>query len=105
MSGSIKTKLDSVKREAADELNYKSHSEDGVHFLTGTDAAPTAMYYGFIVTGESTVISSITYVNAAKQTGDITLVTMVQGMYYTIPGGFSTITLTSGDMILLKKTH
>jgi hypothetical protein len=91
-------------RLQADDANYKLHSEDGVHFLTDTNPAPTSTYYGFIVTGSTTNISSITYIDDAKVTGSILDITMVQGGYYPISSGFSTITLASGDMMLLKKT-
>jgi len=87
----------------SDALNYKAHAEDGIHFLSGTVAAPDNVYYGFVVTGEGTVIDSITYINTSLITGDIADITMVQGLYYTIPGNFSSITLTSGDMMLLKR--
>jgi len=99
------TDIKSIKREVADELNYKANSEDGVHFLSGTSAAPEDSYYGFVVTGSGTAIDSITYIENYKQTGDITAITLVQGGYYPIPGRFSTITLSAGDMILLKKRN
>lgn len=100
----VNARITSVNRRAANEWKYKDHAEDGVHFLSGTGAAPTDKYYGFIVTGDTTVISSISYIDSSKQSGDITLITLVQGIYYPIPGLFSTITLTSGDLILLKYT-
>ena len=101
----VNARITSINRKATDEANYKAHSEDGVHFLSGTSAAPDGKYYGFLNTGDSTVIDSITYIDSTKQSGDITAITMVQGGYYPVPGGFSTITLSGGDMILLKKSH
>lgn len=101
------SRITSVNRKAGREWLQKEHSFDGVHFLSGTSAAPSGKYYGFIVTGDPTEISSITYYknstnNDGKVSGDITSITLVQGGYYPIPGGFTTITLSTGDMILLK---
>ena len=98
-----KMHITSISNEVIDKLFYKDHAENGVHFLSDTNPAPANKYYGFIVTGASTVISSITYIDSTKQSGDITQLDMNVGMYYPIPGLFSTITLTSGNVILLKK--
>lgn len=98
----VQARITSVNRRAANEWKHKDHAEDGVHFLSDTNPAPTGSYYGFIVTGDTTVIASITYIDSSKQTGTLTNITLSQGLYIPIPGLFSTITLTSGDMILLK---
>lgn len=98
----VNSRISSVARKAANEWLYKAHAEDGIHFLTNTSPAPTGAYYGFVVTGENTVISSISYINPTKQSGDITAITLLQGVYYPIPGLFSTITIDSGDMMLFK---
>ena len=58
-------------RLRSDEENYKAHSEDGVHFLSGTAPAPDGVYYGFVVTGDVTAISSITYILDSKISGDL----------------------------------
>ena len=101
----INAKIGSVNRTSSDELNYKSHSEDGVHFLTDANPAPTGNYYGFYVIAD-TVVASITYIDSSKQTGDLTAVTsFLAGAYITLPGLFSTITLTSGEIQLFKKSH
>lgn len=98
-------RITSVNRRAADEFQYKAHAEDGICFVTGTSAAPTSLYYGFIVIADA-VIASITYVDSSKQTGDaITAVTSFPaGWYQSIPGLFTTLTLTSGQVELLKYT-
>ena len=101
----VNARFTSTNRRAASELFYKAHAEDGVHFLTDTNAAPTADYYGFLVLADA-VVASITYIDSTKQTGDITSVTTFStGSYISIPGGFSTITLTSGELMLLKYTQ
>lgn len=98
----VNARITSVNRRAGDEFQYKSFAEDGVHFLTDTNAAPTGAYYGFLVLTDA-VISSITYIDPNKQSGDITDVSsFATGMFISIPGGFSTITLTSGELQLLK---
>lgn len=98
----VNAQISSIKREASKEFNAKMHSEDGIHFLAGTDPAPNEVYYGFINTGSDTAIANITYINSSKQTGLITDISLPQGIYVSIPGLFSTITLLSGNMILLK---
>ena len=98
-----RTEQESSVRNIVDEQNYKAHAENGVHYLTDFNPAPIGVYYGFIVTGESTVISFIAYLDAARQSGDITAITLVQGMYFPIGGNFSTITITAGDLMLLKQ--
>lgn len=95
------TRITSVNRVASDEWHYKEHGQDGIHFLTDTSAAPTNTYFAFIA-GASTTISSITYLDSSKISGDITGITLVSGVKYYIPGGFSSITLSAGDMILFK---
>ena len=98
-----KVQIVSISNEVIEKLFYKDHAVEGVYYLTGTNPAPTGKYYGFIVTGDNTVISSITYIDPSKQGGDITQIGMNVGMYYAVPGLFSTITLTSGNIILLRK--
>ena len=85
----------------ADVDHYKAHAEDGIHFLTDTNPAPEDNYYGFLVTGANTVITDITYRFPDLISGDITAITLLQGGYYPIP--FKTITLSSGNMMLLKE--
>ena len=80
----------------------KNHAGKGVHFLSGTEWSTEGLYYGFVVTGEETVIDDIEYIDDTVNSGDITSITMVQGLYYPIAGNFSKIKLTSGDMMLLK---
>jgi hypothetical protein len=102
----VNARLTSVNRNAADEFNYKAHAQDGICILTDTDPAPVAQYYGIKVLAEA-VVASITYVDSSKQTGDaITTVTALPvGMYIPIPGLFTTLTLTSGEVLLLKKNN
>ena len=80
----------------------KDHAEDGCHYLSGTSKSPIGVYYGFIPTGETTVISNITMLDSNTDSGDIKALTMIQGLYYPVTSGFTDITLTSGDMILFK---
>jgi len=105
-NNNVNARLTSVNRNAADEFNYKAQAQDGICFVTDTDAAPVAQYYGFIVLAEA-AITSITYIDSGKQTGDaITTVTAFPaGMYVSIPGLFTTLTLASGEVMLLKKSN
>lgn len=97
----VNSSIKSSTRSAGDDLQYKQHAQDGVHFLVSTNAAPTGYYYGFVVIADA-VVASITHINSAKN-GDVTTVTSFPaGMYVSQPGGFSTITLTSGEIMLLK---
>jgi len=99
MKETFNTRISSVNRKAADEFNHKSHAQDGVHFLLDTNPAPTAKYSGFVVLTD-TVITSITEQTLGSITGDITAVTFTAGYY---PLSFSTITLTSGSLMLIKE--
>jgi hypothetical protein len=74
-----------------------------IHVLTGTSAATAGSYTGFFVL-EDAVISDITLTDDTKITGtnDFSGITLIAGLFIEIPGGFSTITLTSGSMILAK---
>lgn len=106
-NNNMNTRITSVNRKAADEFQHKAHAEDGIHLLSDTAAAPSANYYGFIVTSSDVVISSITYnpgVEGLYVTGDTDFSAMIlpQGLYVPIKGGFSTLTLGSGSVILLK---
>ena len=84
-------------------INEKDHAEQGVHFLTANTTSPAGEYYGFVVTGDATVISAITYKNPALITGDIVDITLIQGLY--IPVGITSITIISGNLILYKKSQ
>lgn len=81
-------------------LFNRSHSTNGVYFLTGTSASNTGSYYAFVAVTD-TVVNKISYIDVTKQKGDISTMTFPAGMYVSIPGYFSTITLTSGSVILL----
>lgn len=98
----IQTGKNQTIRTLSDDQNYKTHAEDGVHFLSGTDPATAGIYYGLVVTEEAS-ITSITYIDANLQTGDITTMTFPAGIYIPIAGGFSTITLSAGAAMLFKK--
>ena len=83
------------------DLFNKSFSEGGVYFLSSTDAAPVDVYYGFLVISE-TVIASISPIDASKLGGTPLTPIYPAGIFISIPGKFSTITLTSGDIMLVK---
>jgi len=91
-------------KNAVDDLKAKQFAENGIHLLTGTAAAPAGTYAAFIPLADNCAISAITLINSALVTGanNFAGVTLVQGMYYEIPGGFSTITLSAGNMMLIK---
>lgn len=97
----VNARITSVNRRAADEFQYKAHSEDGVIFVVDTNPAPTGYYYGFVVLADA-VIDSITPIDSSKN-GDVTTVTAFPaGLYISQPGGFTTLTLLSGQVMLLK---
>jgi len=98
----VTSRITSINRKAADEWFHKAHSEDGITFLSSTSPATTAEYYGFVVTTAEATVSSITLLDPSKVSGDITVMSFGQG-YYSIPGGFSTITLATGNVILLRE--
>lgn len=101
----VNARITSTNRRAADEFQYKAHAEDGICIVTNTDPAPEGYYYGFIVVSDA-VLSSITLIDSSKVTGgaltDVT--TFYTGFYQVVPGGFTTLTLTSGEVELLKYT-
>lgn len=99
----VNARITSTNRRAADEFQYKAHSEDGVVFVVDTNAAPAGQYYGFVVIADA-VIAAITHMDATKN-GDVTTVTTFPSGYYcSQPGGFTTLTLSSGQVQLLKYT-
>ena len=99
----VNARITSTNRAAADEFQYKNHSEDGVVFVTDTSAAASSYYYGFVVLADA-VVASITHVDSSKN-GDVTTVTSIPaGVYISQPGGFTTLTLTSGEVMLVKYT-
>ena len=99
----VNARITSANRRAADEFQYKSHSEDGVYFLVDTNAAPAGFYYGFIVLADA-VVAAITHIDATGNGNVTTVTSFPAGMYISQPGGFSTMTLTSGEVMLLKYT-
>jgi hypothetical protein len=97
----VNARITSVNRRAAVEFQHKAHAEDGVYFVVDTTAAPIGRYYGFVVIDDA-VVSSITHIDATKN-GDVTTVTLFPtGFYCTQPGGFTTLTLSSGAVQLVK---
>lgn len=99
----VNARITSINRRAANEMQYKGFAEDGVYFLTGTSAAPTGNYYGFLVLANA-VVASVTHTDSTKN-GDVTAVTSIPaGVFISQPGGFTTMTLTSGEVMLVKYT-
>lgn len=106
---STAVKQDSIISELQDieanteSLKNKQFPNVGIHVLTGTDAAPAGTYTGFLVLEEAT-ISAITLTDSDKVTGDndFSEVTFPACVFIEIPGGFSTVTLSAGSMILIK---
>jgi len=103
MANNVNTRITSVNRRAGDEFQYKSFAEDGVLFVTDTNPATSGYYYGFLVLADA-VVASITHVDSTKN-GDVTSVTSIPaGSFISQPGGFTTLTLTSGEIMLVKYT-
>jgi len=86
-----------------DTLLGKQFPNVGIHVQTGTGAATSGTYTGFLVLEEAT-ISAITLTDSNKVTGtnDFSGITLSVGTFIEIPGGFSTLTLSAGSMILVK---
>jgi hypothetical protein len=86
-----------------DAIIEKQFPNVGIHVLTGTSGAPAGTYTGFLILEEAT-ISAITLTDSGKVTGtnDFAGITLSVGTFIEIPGGFSTLTLGSGSMILVK---
>lgn len=82
----------------------KEFANKGVHFHSGTGYSPDDLYFGFIVTSDDVVINDIDYKIGGLNTGDITTIGMIPGMFYPIAGGFTKIKLDSGNMLLLKSS-
>lgn len=96
--------INKIGYEQVQQAGYQAHAGNGVHYYISSEgAAPTDNYYGFVVTGDYVLIDSITFNQPELHTGDIKNITLVQGAYYPIAGGYSSITLSRGDMILLKE--
>lgn len=97
----VNARISSVNRKAGDEFQYKSFAEDGVHFLTDTNAAPSGYYYGFLVLADA-VVASITHVDSSKNSDVTSVTSFLAGTFISQPGGFTTMTLTSGEVMLVR---
>lgn len=104
--------IQAITRAVVDEMDRRNHALDGGVFLSSASTygsagvAPTDTYSGFIVLSTPT-ISTITLLDTSKWkiAGNEAITTFdeyfAQGIYYPIP--FSTLTLTAGALILVKK--
>lgn len=96
------SRISSVNRDAANEWNNRLTSGDYTYFLTDANPSPTSKYFAFIPDG-NVVISAIAYINPCKVGGDITAMTLISGLKYYIAGGFSSITISAGTMVLFAE--
>jgi hypothetical protein len=102
--GDITATIAGVATAANQETLLEKQFPTGIHILTGTDAATAGTYTGFYVLEDAT-ISAITLTDATKVTGtnDFDGITLYAGTFLEIPGGFSTVTLSAGSMVLIKE--
>lgn len=104
----METKVNSIDRNVVEELDRASFAKDGGVFLKsdvdlgpGNGVAPTGRYSGFMVSDNGVTISTITYLHPEKYSGLITNFTFSAGQFYPIE--FSTITITAGELFLIRK--
>ena len=90
----VKTAVDSLKTEQFPEKIY---------ILAGTGAAATDTYLGFYAIEVDTAIDSITGIDTdlVKGDNDFSEVTFQPGTFVRVPGGFTTMTLSAGAMVLV----
>jgi len=91
---SLKTPVDDLKNEQFPEAIY---------ILVGTGAATTGAYLGFYAIEADTAIDSITGIDTGlvKGDNDFSEVTFQPGIFVRVPGGFNTMTLSAGAMVLV----
>jgi len=85
-------------------LKQAQFYEKGYHVLSGTAAATVGTYSGFYVVGANTVITSITGVDTdlIKGDNDFSALTLQDGIFIPVPGGFTTMTLSAGATLLIN---
>lgn len=94
--------LKGIKKGVVNTMNYKSHAEQGVHFLTTAAACPDGNYYAFEVGETGVTITDIDYGtdNASLYTGTLTDFSFVAGQTYFIK--YKSITISTGTLICYK---
>lgn len=93
--------LKGIKKGVVNTMNYKSHAEQGVHFLTTAAACPDGDYYAFEVGETGVTITDIDYgVYAPLYTGTLTNFSFVAGQTYFIK--YKSITISAGTLICYK---
>jgi len=102
------TTISKIARVVIEELDRQSFAKDGMVFLAsttdlgpGAGIAPTGKYAGFIAGGSGVTIDSASFINPEKYAGDITDMNLSSGQFY--PMELTTITISAGDIILIKK--
>jgi hypothetical protein len=104
--------IEAINRDAANELDRRSHALDGFVILTyqsdfggGAGVSPTGRYSGFIVSDDGATISAATFwdvdTNNFASTQSMASFKVTAGQYYPFTQG-KTITLTAGAIMLFK---
>jgi len=94
-----------MSQESALQLQTEAQfAKHGYYVLSDTSAATVGVYSAFYVTGENTVISSITGIDTdlIKGDNDFSGLTLQPGIYIPVQGNFTTITLSIGSMLLIN---
>lgn len=99
--GTIETDIEAVKT-AVDEIKAEQFPES-IYILAGVAVSDTDTYLGFYALEADTAITSITGVdtNLVKGDNDFSEVTFQPGTFVRVPGGFTTMTLSAGAMVLV----
>lgn len=97
----LETDVEAVKT-AVDNLKTEQFPE-AIYILAGTGAATTGTYLGFYAIEADTAISSISGIDTdlVKGDNDFSEVTFQPGTFVRVPGGFTTMTLSAGAMVLV----
>ena len=94
MADIIAKKLNEIYKE-----NTKDHGGNSMTIVADTNPVSAGNYYGILVLSDA-VIASITYKTPSMISGTLTGITLFSGLYIPITAGLSTLTLTSGKVIL-----
>lgn len=97
----VETDVEAVKT-AVDEIKAEQFPES-IYILAGVAVSDTDTYLGFYALEADTAITSITGVdtNLVKGDNDFSEVTFQPGTFVRVPGGFTTMTLSAGAMVLV----
>lgn len=82
------------------DTRFEEHALQGQTIVTGT-APTTGHFTGMLVIADA-VVAAVTYETSYEITGTWTSLTSIPAGLY-LPGRFSSITLTSGEVVLIHR--